>query len=153
MVMQRHAKRFLILLILGTEILYAQSGSSIKVISYNIKYDDTRDTVNNWSKRKGEVIGLLRYHEAELVGIQEGLINQVEDIKNGLPGFNYVGVGRDDGKKAGEFCAVFYNNRSFNLVDSGTFWLAPEPEKPVKGWDAAFPRICTWVKLNHLNSG
>jgi endonuclease/exonuclease/phosphatase family metal-dependent hydrolase len=129
------------------------SAQTIRVATYNIKYDNTRDAVNNWSRRKGEVVGLIKYHGFELFGTQEGLHHQLEDMKKGLQGFEYVGVARDDGKQQGEYSAFFYDTNTFNLLQSGTFWLSETPGKPSKSWDAALPRICTWGELEHKSSG
>lgn len=126
---------------------------TIRVATYNIKYDDTRDTVNNWSRRKSEVTGLIKYHQFELFGTQEGLHHQLEGMKSGLPGFEYVGVARDDGKQQGEYSAFFYNTNTFSVIASGTFWLSKTPDKPSKSWDAALPRICTWGEMLHKASG
>ncbi|TRX58451.1 endonuclease/exonuclease/phosphatase family protein [Fulvivirga sp. M361] len=128
-------------------VTVAQRADDLRIMSYNIKFDDTRDTVNNWAKRKEAVIGLLRFYAPYIFGTQEGLWHQLEDIKNGLPGYDYVGVGRDDGDKKGEYTAIFYNTNHFEVVRSGTFWLSLTPEKPSVGWDAALPRICTWAEF------
>ncbi|BBE20599.1 endonuclease/exonuclease/phosphatase family protein [Aquipluma nitroreducens] len=79
--------------------------------------------------------------------MQEALISQIEDIKKQLPNMNWVGVGRDDGKKAGEFSPLFYNSKKFKALKSGWFWLSQTPEKPGLGWDAACNRVCTWLLL------
>jgi endonuclease/exonuclease/phosphatase family metal-dependent hydrolase len=71
----------------------------------------------------------------------------LQDIEKALPQYAWYGAGRDDGKQAGEYSAVFYNKDRFTLLDKGTFWLSPEPDKPTKGWDAAIVRVCSWVKL------
>ncbi|MEM9858468.1 MAG: endonuclease/exonuclease/phosphatase family protein [Bacteroidota bacterium] len=124
----------------------------IRMMSYNIKFDDTRDSVNNWDRRKANVIGLLTYHAPALFGIQEGLHHQLEDIKSGLSEFDYLGVGRDDGKQKGEYSALFYDTKLFKLLRSGTFWLSKTSEVPSKDWDAALPRICTWAELKLKDS-
>ncbi len=124
----------------------------IRMMTYNIKFDDTRDSVNNWDRRKANVIGLLTYHAPALFGIQEGLHHQLEDIKSGLSEFDYVGVGRDDGKQNGEHSALFYDTKLFQLLRSGTFWLSKTSEVPSKDWDAALPRICTWAELKLKDS-
>lgn len=126
---------------------------TIRVATYNIKFDDTRDTVNNWSRRRPEVTDLIKYHHFQLFGTQEGLHHQLEQIKADLSGFEYVGVARDDGKQKGEYSAFFYDTNLFGLLKSGTFWLSETPDKPSKSWDAALPRICTWGELEDKNSG
>lgn len=122
-------------------VLFAQ----VRVMTYNIKFDDTRDSVNNWDSRKADVIGLLNYHEPDIIGVQEALKHQLDDMLGGLSQFKMIGVGRDDGKEQGEYSAILYNNAMFDVLDSGTFWLSPTPDQVSKGWDAALPRICTWA--------
>lgn len=134
-------------------LAWQATAQTIRVATYNIKYDDTRDTVNNWSRRRPEVTGLIKYHQFQLFGTQEGLHHQLEQMKSDLPGFEFVGVGRDDGKQKGEYSAFFYDTNTFNLVQSGTFWLSETPDRPSKSWDAALPRICTWGELEHKSSG
>jgi endonuclease/exonuclease/phosphatase family metal-dependent hydrolase len=132
------------------QLTHAQT---FRVGSYNIKFDDTRDPINNWAKRKDNVIGLLKYHEVDLFGTQEGLYQQLEDIKNGLGNFAYVGVGRDDGKQKGEYSAFFYNTDKFEVITSGTFWLSETPQTPSMGWDADYPRVCSWAEMIEKSSG
>ncbi|MEJ2006312.1 MAG: endonuclease/exonuclease/phosphatase family protein, partial [Cyclobacteriaceae bacterium] len=87
------------------------------------------------------------FHAPKIVGVQEALQNQVQDIKTSLPGFTYVGVGRDDGKTAGEYSPVFYDSTYFEIINGGTFWLSETPREVSKGWDAALPRVCSFVEL------
>lgn len=127
-------------------VIMSLSGEAqtLKVMSYNIKYDNPDDKENNWEARKKVLIGLIRYHSPDLIGVQEALIHQIRDIVETLPEYGFTGVGRDDGKEGGEYSAILYKRDKFNLTDHGTFWLSTTPEKPSKGWDAALPRICTW---------
>lgn len=120
---------------------------SIRLITYNIRYDNPRDGENAWDNRKEDVIALLKFHEADIFGLQEALYKQVTYIENQMPSFNRVGVGRSDGKAAGEYSPIFYNSRRFQLKDHGWFWLSETSEVPSKSWDAALPRICTYVLL------
>ncbi|MTI19827.1 endonuclease/exonuclease/phosphatase family protein, partial [Fulvivirga sp. RKSG066] len=131
----------------------AQSDWSFDVMTYNIKYDDKKDSINGWSARKADVIGLINYHDPELFGTQEGLKNQLDDIKSGLEGYAYIGIGRDGGVGQGEYSAIFYDQQVFELKDSGTFWLSENPHQPGKSWDAAFPRICTWGRFAYKATG
>src|SRR5690606_36648222 len=85
--------------------------------------------------------------------IQEGLKHQVEAIKSALPGLDYIGVGRDDGREAGEYSPVFFDTAKFEVIKQGTFWLAENTETPNKGWDAALPRICTWGLFRDKRTG
>lgn len=117
----------------------------INVASFNIRLKTDGDVGNLWQDRKEAVCNLISYHEFDIFGIQEGFSDQVKDMQQLLPDFDYVGVGRDDGAEKGEHSAIFYNKTRFDVIKSGTFWLsATDTEKPNKGWDAALPRICTW---------
>ena len=125
----------------------------INVISYNIRYNNPGDGENAWPKRKDLVGQLLRFHEADIFGLQEAMIEQIEDICKALPEFKWVGVGRIDGKQAGEFSPVFYNSKKFKLIDNGNFWLAEDCTKPALAWDAACERVCSWAILEEKQSG
>ncbi len=89
----------------------------------------------------------LRFFAPDVFGIQEGLLRQLEYLNEQLPGYQRIGVGRDDGKDGGEFSALFFKKDRFKLLDSGTFWLSETPDVVSKGWDAALPRVCTYVRL------
>lgn len=143
-------KYFLILLIFAANTLLAQN---IRVITYNIRYNNPGDGVNAWPNRSQWVGGLLDFYQADVFGLQEALIGQIEDIHQQLPHMNWVGVGRDDGKKEGEFSPLFYNAQKFKSLKEGWFWLSETPEKPGLGWDAACNRLCTWIILKELKSG
>ena len=122
-------------------IVYGQIN---KVMTYNIRYDNSNDGVNKWDDRKVEVINLIRYYEPEIFGIQEGLINQVKYLDQNLSNYSRVGVGRDDGKEKGEFSAIYYNKEKISLVKTSTFWLSETSKVPSIGWDASMERICTY---------
>ena len=126
----------------------------LRVMSFNIRYDEPRDKENAWSNRKELVASMIRFHRADLVGVQEALKHQLEDLEKLLSGYDWVGVGRDDGKEAGEFSAILYRKSRFTIIDNVTFWLSETPSVPgSKGWDAAFPRIVTWAKFKDKTSG
>lgn len=125
----------------------AQNINSFNVMTYNIRMNTPDDGVNAWPQRKNKVIGLLRFHQPDIFGIQEALNDQMTDLFAGLPDFDHVGVGRDDGKSLGEHMAVFYRKSRFEKLESGTFWLSQTPDKPGLGWDAVCNRTCTWLKL------
>jgi endonuclease/exonuclease/phosphatase family metal-dependent hydrolase len=126
----------------------------LRVASYNIRFDNPNDRDNVWANRKDRVANLLRFHKADIFCLQEALINQVEDLEAEFPNYEYCGVGRDDGKKAGEFCPVFYDAARFIVIRSGTFWLSETPHKAGStGWFATLPRIVTWVKFRNKLSG
>lgn len=120
----------------------------ITIGTFNIRFDNPRDSGNLWVDRGPVVSNLIRFHEFDILGIQEGLKNQLDDISAALPEYARYGKGRDDGKDAGEHSAIFYKKDRFNLLKTGDFWLSETPDKPGKGWDATCcNRICSWVYL------
>ena len=122
--------------------------SSFRVMTYNLRFDQVEDEKNQWQFRKDRLISLLQKHAPDLLGVQEPLPAQVDDLKGALSDFDEYGVGRDDGDSQGEFNTIFYRFARFELLDKGTFWLSATPEIPgSKGWDANKTRICGWVKL------
>lgn len=135
-----------VLLLLPAASLQSQE---IKVGSFNIRYENAGDydRGNGWDDRYPWICSLIRYERPDLLSCQEVLKDQLEDMAASLPGYGYVGVGRDDGKSAGEHEMVFYRLERFELLDKGWFWLSETPTKPCLGWDAACVRICTHVKL------
>ncbi|MCD6178713.1 MAG: endonuclease/exonuclease/phosphatase family protein [Bacteroidales bacterium] len=128
-----------------TFLLISMSGLSqtTALMTYNIRYDNTWDTENNWQNRKTGVIKLINDYKPTILGIQEGLYNQVKYIDSCLVDYKYIGVGRD-GLKKGEYSALFYDTTKYKLIVSSTFWLSETPELISIGWDAALKRICTY---------
>ena len=123
------------------------------IISYNIRYDNRWDKENLWSLRKNRLSRLLMDYDPSIFGIQEGLLNQVEWIDSTLRNYNYIGVGRDDGKGKGEFCAIYFDTTRYEVMESSTFWLSDTPNKVSVGWDAALERICTYGLFKKKMSG
>ncbi|WP_291802598.1 endonuclease/exonuclease/phosphatase family protein [Lutibacter sp.] len=124
---------------------------STKIISYNIRYANNTDKENNWNNRKDKIISLLKNNNPAILGIQEGLIQQIDYIDSCLSNYKYIGIGRD-GKNKGEFSAIFYDSLKYNVIESNTFWLSNTPNKISKGWDAALNRICTYGLFENLKS-
>ena len=124
--------------------LYSQK---LNVMTFNIRLAIDSDKENSWSHRKDDVLNLLNYYEPDAFGVQEAVPQQMTDLKKGLSQYNFVGVGRDDGANKGEYSAIFYNHLKLEVLKSGTFWLSETPDKPSKGWDAAYNRICTYALL------
>ena len=121
--------------------IYSQSHS---IMSYNIRYDNTWDVENSWTIRKDKVIQILIQYAPSIIGIQEGLLNQVQYLDSCLINYDYVGVGRDDGKEQGEFCAIYFDTTRYSVLNDSTFWLSETPDTISVGWDAALERICTY---------
>lgn len=149
-------KRFCLLgfaLFLGTMALSA-APLALNVISFNLRYANPADGPNAWEHRKGLVAALFTDRQADFAGVQEALSIQLSDLKKSLSDYDCVGVGRDDGKSAGEHAAIFYNRKKFDLERTGTFWLSGDPDTPGStGWDAALPRIATWGIFRAKASG
>ena len=124
-----------------TSSIYSQQHT---IISYNIRYDNNWDIENSWEIRRSNIIQILIKYSPSIIGIQEGLLNQVQYINNSLINYDYVGVGRDDGKEKGEFCAIYFDTTRYVLLKNSTFWLSETPETISVGWDAALERICTY---------
>ncbi len=128
------------------------SPQDIIVATYNIRYNTPNDGENAWPNRKEQVKALIRYHEFDLFGTQEGLIGQLNDLSE-MSEYAFTGVGRDDGQQAGEHSAIFYKKSRFELLDSGEFWLSETPNEPSYGWEAKHRRICSWGKFNDQLTG
>lgn len=129
------------------------NGQTLDVMSYNIRYDNPKDSLNSWEHRKDFLISQLNFYAPAIFGTQEGLVHQLKDIEKGLSNYSFFGVGRDYGDERGEFTAIFYDKKQFELLKEDTFWLSPTPEKPSKGWDAALPRICTYGLFKTIKEG
>ena len=131
--------RFLLLLLVTVATACAEP---ITVMSYNIRYDTASDGVNQWSNRKDRVAALIRRNRPDLVGLQEALRTQLDDLLTRLPDYDVYGVGRDDGMTKGEYSAILVRRTRFEVRASDTFWLSDTPAVAgSKGWDAALPRL------------
>jgi len=128
--------------------------TSLVVMTYNIRLNTPDDGVNAWPERKDKVIALMRNQKADIFGLQEVLVDQLRDIEKAFPEYGRIGVGRDDGKEAGEFSPVFFHKERFQLLNSGTFWLSPKPSTPgSRGWDAACNRVVSWGLFKDIKTG
>lgn len=123
-----------------------------KAMSYNIKYDNVKDTINNWNDRKAAMVDLLKKHNPQFIGMQEVLFRQLEYLNESLTNYTYIGVGRDDGKQKGEFSPILYDATKYELLESNTFWLSKTPDKISVGWDAAMERICSYGLFLNKNT-
>lgn len=120
-----------------------------KFMTYNLRYNNSGDGINRWDARKANVVDLITKYSPDVFGTQEGLTDQVSYLDSALTDYSYVGVGRDDGKQKGEYCAVFYKTVKYNLIKQSTFWLSDTPEEISVGWDAVLERICTYLLLEN----
>lgn len=139
-------KKLLFILLFISQFVSAQK--SYDVMTYNIRLNVAEDGINAWEHRKDSVASFLREQHPDIFGLQEVLHLQLIDVMSALPDYQFVGVGRLDGKTEGEYSPVFFRASVFELVNSGTFWLSETPDVPgSKGWDAACERISTWACL------
>ncbi|MDR0430879.1 MAG: endonuclease/exonuclease/phosphatase family protein [Tannerellaceae bacterium] len=125
----------------------------LHVMTFNIRYDNPGDSLNSWAYRKDIAAEVISQNNIDLLGTQEVLAHQLKDLETRLPGYKALGVGREDGKEKGEYCAILYKKDRFDEIKSGHFWLSETPEVAgSKGWDGACERIATWVVLKDKES-
>ena len=126
----------------------------LNVMTFNIRYDNPGDSLNSWQYRKDIAAQAVKDHNIDILGTQEVLVNQMNDLKSSLSEYDGLGVGRIDGKEAGEYNSIFYKKDRFSEVESGYFWLSETPEiAGSKGWDGACERLATWIILKENKSG
>lgn len=127
---------------------FANAQPPLHVMTFNVRYNTPRDSLNAWPYRKDKVVSQILFHQAHIVGVQEALHEQMMDMQRGLPQYKFVGVGRDDGKQGGEYSAIFYDTTRLQMLHTETFWLSEQPNVPgSKSWDAAITRIVTWARF------
>ncbi len=124
-------------------------GQSIKVMTYNIRYDNKGDTINNWNDRRAGLVKMLKEQEPDFIGVQEAQHHQMTYIDSSLTNYKYLGVGRDDGRQKGEYSAIFYKAKLYDVLQYSTIWLSKTPNKPSVGWDAALERVCTYASFEN----
>ncbi len=132
----------------------SQNNTEIKVMTFNIRYDNSADGINAWPNRIGLVGDYLREESPDIVGFQEALHHQVLDLEKMMPGYARVGTGRDDGLEGGEYSPVFFREDVFDLLNYGQFWLSETPDVPGSiGPGAVLPRIASWAHLRIKSTG
>ena len=132
------------------------SAFEIDAVAFNIRFDNPKDGENAWPNRKEMVGKWIESESPDVIGLQEALRHQINDIKKVATAYSEYGVGRDDGKSRGEHCTILYLKKRFTLdkKDCGTFWFSDTPEKIAsKSWGNEIPRICTWARLIHKKTG
>lgn len=138
----------------ATMLVTLAGAQQYTVGTYNLRFANTEDSGNLWTDRAPVVANLIRFHEYDILGTQEALERQLEDLSRLLPQYSRYGVGRNDGKIAGEHSAIFYKTDKFQLLNKGDFWLSQTPDTPSLGWDATCcNRLCSWVQLKDKKSG
>lgn len=132
---------------------HQQMPLELNVMTYNIRYDNPQDSLNNWKYRKDIAATAIKFYDVDILGTQEVLHNQLEDLKSKLPNYDVIGVGRQDGKEKGEYSALWYKKDRFTVLESGYFWLSETPNVVgSKGWDGACERIASWARLKEKDS-
>ena len=127
---------------------------SLRVMTFNVRYDNFGDGLDNWKFRANKVAGMFAKHSVQVAGLQEVEHHQLVWLRQALPAYEFVGVGRNDGKTKGEYAPVAFLKAKFKLLQDETIWLSENPQVVgSKGWDAALPRIVTFALLEHLMSG
>ena len=129
--------------------------SYYKIISFNVRYSSAPeiDGDNRWELRRDASVKMVAQQKPLAMGLQEACPDQIDFLDLNLTGYKHIGVGRDDGKNAGEMMAIYYDTNRLTLLDSGTFWLSETPEKVSIGWDAACNRTCTWGHFKVNDTG
>jgi endonuclease/exonuclease/phosphatase family metal-dependent hydrolase len=127
--------------------------AQVKAMTFNVRLDTDSDGLNQWKYRSKHCGELIRYHQADIIGLQEAFLHQITDLEKELPGFGWFGKGRDDGKADGEFSALMYRKSKFKLLQEKTFWLSDSCDKVGFGWDAACRRVVTWGQFQEVKTG
>jgi endonuclease/exonuclease/phosphatase family metal-dependent hydrolase len=134
-------------------IMMSSEAQDLNVMTYNVRLNVSSDSLNAWPYRKDKLASVVLFHEVTILGVQEALPDQMEDLRQRLTKYKSIGVGREDGKNKGEFSAIFYDTSKLQLLQSETFWLSETPTVAgSKGWDAAITRIVTWAKFKDKKS-
>lgn len=142
---------FCVLALLALQVWASAQGvprDPLQVMSFNIRYGSAKDGGDNWWARRGMLFDLLRERDADLVGLQEALDFQIDEIVAAVPGYAVIGVGRDNAASAGELSAILFKKDRFRVAGAGTFWFSDTPEVPgSKSWGNNITRVCTWARL------
>lgn len=130
----------------------ADPAITLRACSFNIRYDNPSEDYL-WDERADRVIEAVSEIDPDLIGMQEALSNQYDQLRDTLDAYEWYGVGRDDGEREGEMVPVAWRKDAFELVEKGAFWLSETPSEPSIGWDADLPRVATWASLRHRETG
>lgn len=136
-------------------VIFAQdeTQTEIKVMSYNIRQGEAKDGTNSWALRYPATAEMIEDQKPDVFGVQEAMSYQILFIEQNMRDYKCVGVGRDDGKKKGEYMSIFWNKKTTSMLDWGTFWLSETPDKASMGWDAACYRTATWALMKDKKTG
>ena len=128
------------------------SAQDFTVMTYNIRVAFPDTSWQSWDYRRDNVATVISHHGPDILGLQEAKKTQVDFLMHRMPGYAMWGVGRDDGEMQGEYCAIIYRSERYEILEKGNFWLSPTPDSVSVGWDASFPRICTYALFRDLES-
>jgi endonuclease/exonuclease/phosphatase family metal-dependent hydrolase len=144
-----HRRAFLLILVLSAAApTGAQERAPLTVMTFNIRYGTANDGENRWALRKDFLIDVMKEQNADLVGLQEALADQIDEIVAGIPAYGVIGVGRNDGARKGEYAAILFRRDRFQISDAGTFWFSDTPSVIAStSWGNRITRICTWARL------
>jgi endonuclease/exonuclease/phosphatase family metal-dependent hydrolase len=139
---------FTLLLLAAVSLVQAQAREPLTVMSFNVRYGTAKDGDNEWTRRREMLFDLVREQDADLIGLQEALDFQIDEIVAAAPMYAIVGVGRDDGAARGEFSAILFRKSRFRVAEAGTFWFSDTPAVVAsKSWGNNITRICSWARL------
>lgn len=149
-----HVRRLVVFALLGAVLVASWAGAQptpaepLRVVSFNIRYGTAKDGDNEWSKRRELLFEVTRELDADILGLQEALAFQIDEIEDAVPGYAVVGVGRDDAGRGGEYTAILFRTSRLGVADAGTFWFSDTPEVPAsRSWGNRITRICTWARF------
>lgn len=134
-------------------LVSCKQSNELKVMSYNVRYDNAGDGENAWDFRKHATIAMLNDVQPDVFGVQEALPNQLSYISEQAPEYKNVGVGRDNGISQGEHMSIFWNTKTIEMIEWGTYWLSETPDVPSHGWDADCRRTATWALMKDKRNG
>lgn len=127
----------------------------LSLATLNLRYENPDETGwRAWPNRIDRVLGSIRAMDPDVLGIQESLHGQSADLRASLPDYDFHGIGREDGKRRGEYTALLFRRDRFEPQDGGTFWLSDHPDQPGSTtWGNGYPRTATWLRLIDRASG
>lgn len=141
-------RRVLVLLLLSASAASGQPREPLTIMSFNIRYGTAKDGENHWTARRQMVFEVIREQDADLIGLQEALASQIDEILAAVPAYAVVGVGRDDAARKGEFSAILFRKDRLQVAEAGTFWFSNTPTVPgSKSWGNRITRISTWARF------
>jgi endonuclease/exonuclease/phosphatase family metal-dependent hydrolase len=125
-----------------------EPADALRVMTFNIRYGTAPDGPDAWPNRRGAVFALVGARAPAILGLQEALRFQIDELVARFPHLGELGAGRDDGAKAGEYAAILFDRRRLEPLATGQLWLSPRPDQPGSlGWGARFPRVVTWARF------